>query len=208
MSEIAYSKGEEKLNILSHGSGFILSMAGLIIMLSKTNGLKEGIAASIFGTSLLLLYAASTLYHSSKNKKARARLRVFDHAAIFVLIAGTYTPVCLITLNPSTGIPLLIIIWIIALLGIVLKVFFTGKYKILSTIAYVGMGWLGIFAIQSLIEKMNTSGLLLLALGGLLYTVGAIIYSKKSIPFNHAIFHFFVLLGSGSHFAMVNCYIL
>ncbi|MEQ9007977.1 MAG: hemolysin III family protein, partial [Ekhidna sp.] len=146
--------------------------------------------------------------HAAKDSKARAKLRVFDHAAIYVLIAGTYTPICLITLRESIGTILLWVIWGVALCGIILKLFFTGRFDRLSTIMYVIMGWIAIFAIKPLLETMDTQGLIWLLAGGIFYTLGAMLYSIRSLPFNHAIFHFFVLGGSLSHFIMIYIHVL
>lgn len=180
----------------------------MLFMIIKSENSIEIVSSITFGISLITLYLASTLYHSSKNPKRRARLRIFDHAAIYVLIAGTYTPVCLITLSQSIGTVLLVVIWTVAICGIILKLFFTGKYDRLSTIMYVAMGWIAIFAVKPLLESMETVGLLWLLAGGVFYTLGAILYSIRSLPFNHAVFHFFVLGGSTSHFIMIYNHVL
>lgn len=208
MSEVHYLPKEERLNVLTHGAGALLSLIGLVLLIGKAHELKEIIAASIFGISLILLYTASTLYHSSKNPYLRAKLRIFDHAAIYVLIAGTYTPVCLITLNQNIGNTLLIVIWGIGICGVLLKLFFTGKYDKLSTIMYIAMGWVAVFAIKPLLNEMSPEGLIWLLIGGIFYTIGAALYSIKSLSYNHAIFHCFVLAGSFSHFIMIYKYIL
>ncbi len=201
-----YSKSEERLNIITHGLGLLLSIAGLPFLIIKSfefSGFWKPASLYIFGISLIVLYAASTFYHSAKEVKLRRRLNIFDHAAIFVLIAGTYTPFTLIPLEGTTGWVIFGLTWGFALVGIVLKLFFTGKYDKLSTIMYVLMGWQIIFAIKPLMESLSANGLKLLFLGGVFYTVGAILYSIKRLPFNHAIFHVFVLLGSLSHFFSV-----
>ena len=208
---IYYSPLEEKINILSHAFGYLLSFIALILMLVKS--ISSGsflaiISALVFGISLLTLYAASTLYHRSREEKLRARLRIFDHAAIYVLIAGTYTPFTLITLKGNTGWILFTMVWTMALIGIILKLFFTGKYNILSTAMYVGMGWLIIFAINPLMATLPSEGLYYLLAGGAFYTIGAIFYAFKKLNFTHATFHIFVLLGSFSHFMAVYFYVL
>lgn len=208
MSEVHYSAPEERLNILTHGFGMIASLLALVVMLHKSDTTSQITSSLVFGLSLLLLFSASTFYHAAKEKKLRARLRIFDHAAIYVLIAGTYTPVCLITLDNSIGQTLLIVIWSVAIGGVVVKLFFTGKYDKLSTFMYIAMGWIAIFAIKPLLVSMSADGLLWLLAGGIFYTMGAILYSIKSIPMNHAIFHVFVLGGSISHFLMVFLHIL
>ncbi|MEP0273761.1 PAQR family membrane homeostasis protein TrhA [Ekhidna sp.] len=208
MSEAHYSAPEERLNVLSHGFGIIASIAALMMMVIEADSFIEYISTIVFGMSLILLYSASTLYHAAKESKLRARLRIMDHAAIYILIAGTYTPVCLITLSESVGQLLFYVIWSVGIFGVVLKLFFTGKYDRLSTIMYIAMGWIAIFAIKPLLSTMNTEGLLWLLAGGVFYTLGAVLYSIKSIPFNHAVFHFCVLGGSASHFMMIYLHVL
>lgn len=211
-SEIkSYSRFEEKLNISSHAIGVLLSIIALILLVthaSLNGNIWHIVSFSIFGASLLVLYAASTFYHSTKKPDLRAKLRVLDHASIYVLIAGTYTPFALVTLNGSTGWTIFAISWGLALSGIILKLFFTGRFKIISTSMYLFMGWMIIFAIQPLIDNLSSEGLFWLVAGGLAYTIGAILYGIKAIKFNHAIFHVFVLIGSACHFAAVYFYVL
>lgn len=208
MSEATYSPAEERLNIWTHAAGMILSFIGLIFLLLKADSDIAIVSSAVFGASLIILYAASTFYHAAKNPVRRAKLRIFDHAAIYVLIAGTYTPVCLITLSESVGTLLCIVIWSVAIGGVILKLFFTGRFDKLSTVLYVAMGWIAIFAIKPLLATMSTEGLLWLLAGGVFYTVGAVLYSIRSLPFNHAIFHFFVLGGSACHYWMVYMHVL
>lgn len=208
--ENTYPPKEEKFNIWSHFIGFILSIAALVVLVVKSSlfgNVWHIVSYSIYGASLILLYLASTLYHKSKKPKIRARLNIFDHAAIYVLIAGTYTPFTLVTLNGTTGWILFGMTWGTAILGVIFKLFFTGKYDRLSTIMYVVMGWMVIFAIKPLIENLSTQGLVWLSLGGIFYTVGAVFYSREKLAFNHAIFHVFVLLGSISHFVSIFFYV-
>jgi len=206
-----YSPLEERTNVISHAVGFILGIVGLVLMVVRASLYGNAwhiVGVSIFGASLVCLYAASTIYHSSKDPKIRARLRVVDHATIYVLIAGTYTPFTLITLNGWVGWVIFGITWGMALTGIILKLFFTGRYNLLSTLMYVFMGWIVIFAIKPLINNLSADGLFWLMAGGVAYTVGAILYGIKKIRFNHAIFHLFVLLGSLCHFLCVYWYVL
>lgn len=206
-----YSPLEEKTNIISHAIGLALSIVGTLLMLLRANRSGEIlhiISAGIFGASLIALYAASTFYHSAKDPKARARLRINDHATIYLLIAGTYTPFTLITLKGWVGWTVFGVSWGMAACGIALKLFFTGRYNLLSTLMYVFMGWIIIIAIKPLVNSISPDGLLWLVAGGLAYTTGAVIYSIKKIPFNHAIFHMFVLLGSFCHFVSVYVYVL
>lgn len=211
MSTQFYSALEEKTNIISHAIGFILSIVALVLMVVRAGRYGNGldiVSVSIFGASLIVLYAASTIYHSTKGPARRNRLRVIDHATIYVLIAGTYTPFALVVLNGATGWMIFAASWAMAVSGIILKLFFTGKYNRLSTLMYVFMGWIIVFAIIPLIENLSRQGLFWLFAGGVAYTTGAILYSIKKVKFNHAIFHMFVLLGSFCHFVSVYFYVL
>ncbi|PIE43572.1 MAG: hemolysin D [Gammaproteobacteria bacterium] len=206
-----YSPREEKINIISHAIGFILSIVALILLSTHANrhgNIWHVVSFNIFGVSLIVLYAASTLYHSAKKPELRRRLRIIDHASIYVLIAGTYTPFTLVTLNGPIGWTIFGISWGLALTGIVLKLFFTGKYELISTLMYVFMGWIIVFAVKPLVNSLSSDGLLWLAAGGMAYTVGAILYSIRKIKFNHAIFHILVLIGSACHFFSVFFYVL
>jgi hemolysin III len=206
-----YPQKEEQLNIITHGIGLLLSVLGLFLLIYKGLTLESTrimISFIIFGASLILLYAASTLYHSTKDLKKRFYFKILDHIAIFILIAGTYTPFALVTLKGSTGWIILGVVWAIALFGTILKLFFTGRFKILSTLLYVGMGWVIIFAIEPLMENLSSPGLMWLLGGGVAYTLGAILYSISRISYNHAIFHFFVLLGSYCHFMAIYRHVL
>ena len=202
-----YSSLEEKWNIRTHAFGFVASIAGLFFLLNHSETALQISASLVFGLSLCILYLASTMYHAATEDGARQKLRIFDHAAIYVLIAGTYTPVCLIPLGNTSGLTLLVVIWGIAALGVILKLFFTGRFDRLSTVMYVAMGWVAVFAINSILQSMETTELLWLLAGGIFYTVGAVIYAIRKIPFNHAIFHVFVLGGSACHFKMIHAII-
>lgn len=209
MSE--YSPREEKLNIISHGIGFVLSIVALILLVIQATvfgNIWHIVSVSIFGVSLIVLYAASTLYHSAKRKTLRNRLKIFDHSAIYVLIAGTYTPFTLVTLSGTIGWIIFGVSWALALIGITLKIFFTGRYNLLSTIMYVLMGWIIVFAINPLIDNLPLAGVYWLIAGGVAYTIGAVLFSIERIKFNHAIFHVFVLIGSFCHFYSVLFYVL
>jgi hemolysin III len=206
-----YSEKEEKLNVLTHAFGLLMSSIGLPFLLLKSlqyNGFWKPISIVIFGISLVILYAASTFYHASKDPKIRRKLNIFDHAAIYVLIAGTYSPFTIIVLEGSLGWIIFGCTWAFALVGIILKLFYTGRYDKLSTVMYILMGWQIILVINPLIDVFSPEGLRLLFAGGVFYTVGALIYSSKKIKYNHAVFHVFVLLGSTSHYLCVYNYIL
>ena len=205
-----YSPTEEKLNIWSHAFGIFLSIIALVLLIIKAvqqDNIWMLISFPIFGVSLILLYLASTLYHASKEPQKRFKLKVFDHAAIYVLIAGSYTPFTLVSLNGETGWLIFSMVWVMAFTGIILKLFFTGRFKIVSTAMYVLMGWLIVFYFQDLTAHLHEKGVFYLILGGVLYTIGAILYSIKKIKFNHAIFHFFVLAGSFCHFLSIYLYV-
>lgn len=206
-----YNPKEEKLNVISHALGLVLSIAALVLLVvfaSLEGSAWHIVSFSIYGASLIVLYSASTFYHYSRTPKLRHRLNVFDHAAIYVLIAGTYTPFTLVVLDGWVGWTIFGVSWGLALVGVILKLFFTGRFDKVSTIAYVLMGWLIIFAIKPLVSGLSFGGLMWLLGGGLAYTIGAILYSIKSIRYNHAIFHIFVLLGSFAHFVAVFFYVL
>lgn len=206
-----YSPIEEKINITTHAIGFILSIVAFVLLFTHANlhgDVWHIVSFSIFGASLIILYSASTFYHSAKKSELRSRLKIFDHASIYILIAGTYTPFTLVTLNGTIGWVIFGTSWGLALTGIILKFFFTGKYNLISTIMYVLMGWVIVFAIKPLINNLPLEGLLWLLAGGIFYTIGAILYSIKKIKFNHAIFHMFVLSGSFCQFMSVFFYVL
>ncbi|MDD2799149.1 MAG: hemolysin III family protein [Bacteroidales bacterium] len=201
-----YAPAEERINVWSHGLGVLLSVIGTVLLVQRgvaLNDVMRIVSFSIFGASMILLYSASTIYHNSKTPKIRARLNVFDHASIYVLIAGSYTPFTLVTLNGWVGWTIFGIAWGSALVGITLKLFFIGKYKLLSTIMYVMMGWIIVFAISPLMKNMSSEGLSWLLAGGISYTIGAVLYSLKGLKFNHAVFHVFVLIGTICHFVTV-----
>ncbi len=205
-----YSKKEEMLNVITHGFGLFLSVIGLILLILK--GIENGtalhiISFTIFGLSLIILYTASTLYHYFQEPTIRKKLNIFDHSAIYILIAGTYTPVALITLNGWVGWTIFGIIWTIAFIGVFLKLFYTGRFDKISTASYVAMGWVVVVAIKPLINNLPLNGIYWMIAGGILYTIGAVLYSIPKLKYNHAIFHIFVLLGSFSHFMMVYFYV-
>ncbi len=206
-----YEPKEERLNVITHAIGLVLSVVALVLLVvfaSLEGTAKHIVSFSIYGASLIVLYSASTFYHYSQKPKLRKRLNIFDHSAIYVLIAGTYTPFTLVVLKGWVGWTIFGVSWGLAIVGIVLKLFFTGKYDKISTFAYVLMGWLIIFAIKPLVQNLPLNGLMWLLAGGIFYTVGAVLYSIKNLKYNHAIFHIFVLLGSFAHFIAVFFYVL
>ena len=200
-----YSFGEEIANAVTHGVGWFLSAAGLGVLL--TLGAIKGtatdiVAVLIFGLSLILMYGASTLYHALPSPRAKSFFKTFDHVAIYVLIAGTYTPLCLLNLKGVTGWMLFAVIWILAFAGIFLSIVRPGK-RILELGLYLGMGWAAAAVIPALIGAISPVGLKLLIAGGLSYTVGVVFYVWKKLPYGHMVWHLFVLAGSILHFLAI-----
>lgn len=202
---------DELASALTHGLGAVAALAGgaVLITLAALYGDAWQLAASIvFGITLLLLYVASTLYHSIQHPVAKARLKVFDHCAIYLLIAGTYTPFTLIGLRGPWGWGLFIAIWTLALGGVIFKLFYTGRFKLLSTLIYIAMGWLVLVAIKPMLVSLDAWTLGWLLAGGAFYTLGTYFYHRESIPYSHAIWHLFVLAGSVCHFVAVTAQVL
>ncbi|MBO9490194.1 hemolysin III family protein [Endozoicomonas sp. G2_1] len=202
----AYSPAEELANAISHGIGAILSVVGLICLLGlaiASQDLVRITSFAIYGASLVLLFLASTLYHAIVNQKVKQLFKLLDHCAIYLLIAGTYTPLMLITLEGTVGYIMLSVIWLIAIAGITFKIKCGSKYPIISVSTYLGMGFLSIAVIQQLYINLSTAGLTLLAVGGAIYALGVIFYIQKKVPFSHAIWHLFVLAGAACHFFMI-----
>ncbi|MCS6967882.1 MAG: hemolysin III family protein [Bernardetiaceae bacterium] len=200
---------EELANAITHAIGVILSLLGGGLLIDKAIGLKDHrilISFIIYGSSVLFLFLASTLYHSFTNQVLKKRWRVIDHIGIYLMIAGTYTPFAMVTLKGWWGNLLLGLVWSIAIAGIIFKIFFTGKLKLFSTASYLVMGWIAVIAVKPLYETLHFNGLLLMVVGGLLFSAGVIFYLRKKGPFNHAIWHLFVLGGSICHFFAIFLY--
>ncbi|WP_283635389.1 PAQR family membrane homeostasis protein TrhA [Aquaticitalea lipolytica] len=201
---------EEQLNAWSHGIGALLGIAGLVLLVVFTQNTIEWSLFSVivYGISIIVLFAASTFYHAVKGEKRKHYFRIVDHISIYLLIVGTYTPVLLITLPDSLGWLLFWTVWGIAAFGVILKLFFTGRFEVFSTLLYLVMGWLIVFDFSTLADRMDTNGLLLLFSGGLFYTVGIVFYAIHKIPYNHVIWHLFVLGGAICHFFMIFGYVI
>jgi hemolysin III len=205
-----YSAKEEVANAVTHGIGALLSIAALVILIIQAalyGNVWHVVSVAIFGASLVILYTCSTLLHSLRGK-AKDVFEILDHSAIYLLIAGTYTPFLLVTLRGPLGWSLFGIVWGLALVGIVFKAYFVKKFILLSTLFYIGMGWMIIVAFPVLLRLLPTGGILWLVIGGVLYTVGSLFYVWRGIPYHHAIWHSFVIAGSVSHFFAVLLYVI
>ncbi|MBD3223482.1 MAG: hemolysin III family protein [Caldithrix sp.] len=201
-----YSIREEIFNSISHGMGVLLSIAGLavlIVMAVSRGTVWHVIGFAVFGSTLIILYLFSTLYHSFRSPRLKNLFARLDHAAIFILIAGTYTPFTLTTLRGSLGWTIFAVIWTLAIFGVVLRSIYLRRFRKLSVVLYVGMGWLVVFALREIFIHLPLQSFIFLLTGGLFYTIGVIFYAWRRLPFNHAIWHVFVLLGSIFHFFSV-----
>lgn len=206
-----YTLGEEIANSISHGAGAALAVAGLVVLtvLAALRGSAwHVVGCTIFGATLVLLYTASTLYHAIPHPRAKAVLRVLDHSAIFLLIAGTYTPFTLVTLRGPWGWALFGVVWGLAVLGIVLQAGLLRVHAAVSVLLYVGMGWAVVVAIKPLIAALAPGGLALLVIGGVAYTAGITFYGWRRLPYHHAAWHGFVLAGSVLHYFAVLFYVI
>jgi hemolysin III len=204
------TKLEEQLNAWTHGIGAALGIAALVLLIIYVDNTKPWSLFSVivYGISIIVLFLASTFYHAVKGEKRKHYFRIVDHVSIYFLIAGTYTPVLVITLTDSLGWPLFWTVWGIAAFGVILKLFFTGKFEIFSTLLYLVMGWLIIFDFSNLSDAIGPNGILWLFAGGLSYTVGIIFYALQKVPYFHVIWHLFVLGGAVCHFFMIFLYMI
>lgn len=201
-----YTKTEEIFNGISHGIGVVFGIVALILLLVvsiSNRDIPSIVGFSIYGICIILMYLSSTLYHSITIEKAKRVLRVFDHSSIFLFIAGTYTPIALLALEGMMRIFILVVVWAIAIGGVVFKIITYNKfdkYKILSVLIYIAMGWIAVFPIKAIINATSMNFFYWLLAGGILYTIGTLFYGNKKIPFNHGIWHLFVLAASIAHF--------
>lgn len=208
-----YTTREEVANSITHGLGIIFGIVVLSVLLYMSinkGDIKAVVAFSIYGGCLILMYLSSTLYHSVSVQKIKSILRVFDHCSIFLFIAGTYTPVAILTLTGNMRIITLSVMWSIAIGGVIFKIATFNKfdkYKVISLILYIGMGWITVFSLKPIIQETSIRFIMWLAGGGLIYTLGTIFYSNKKIPYNHAIWHLFVLGGTVAHFIGIYKYL-
>ncbi|MBS0882818.1 hemolysin III family protein [Pantoea sp. JGM49] len=206
-----YSVAEEIANSISHGIGCIFGIVGLVLLLTQAVEMRADTIAitsySLYGGSMILLFLASTLYHAIPHQKAKYSLKKFDHCAIYLLIAGTYTPFLLVGLKSPLAQGLMVVIWSLALAGIIFKLTIAHRFKVLSLITYLSMGWLSLVVIYQLATRLSAGGVWLLAAGGIVYSLGVIFYVSRRIPYNHAIWHGFVLGGSVLHFCAIYFYV-
>ncbi len=201
-----YTMGEEMTNSITHGVGWILAIAALVLLVvsSSINGdVWLIVACSIYGAGLVFLFAGSTLYHSIRSEGAKKVFKIIDHSAIFFLIAATYTPFTLTLLRGPLGWALFGIVWSGFVLGTLFKVFFAGRMKWLSVAIYVALGWCILVAIRPLVRILPLDGILFLLAGGIAYSLGAVIYSKKDVKYSHPVWHMYVLLGAFFHFCSI-----
>ena len=206
-----FSLAEEIWHAITHGLGLVLSIAGLTTLVAYAALSESSIAvisSAIYGVTLIILYGSSTLYHAITHHKVKSLFQTFDHASIYVLIAGTYTPITLVTLGGTLGWSIFAINWSTAIFGIYMKFAYPGRFEKLSLVLYLLMGWLIVVAMKPLLEVMPSGGIELLVAGGLAYTFGVIFYVKDSKPYYHAIWHLFVLAGSIFHYLMTLLYVI
>ncbi|NKG28809.1 hemolysin III family protein [Erwinia rhapontici] len=207
-----YSVAEEIANSISHGIGCLLGVIGLVLMLDQAIDNRAGalaiISYSLYGCSIILLFLASTLYHSIPGERAKFWLKKLDHSAIYLLIAGTYTPFLLVGLKSPLAHWLMVVIWGLALTGVLFKLVFAHRFEALSLVTYMLMGWLSVIVLYQMVMTLPAGSVWLLAAGGIIYSLGVIFYVAKRIPYNHAIWHGFVLGGSLCHFLAIYLYVV
>ncbi len=205
MSDSTLYHQEERLNAISHGLGILLGVIGAFVLWNKQDSPNswETWSILIYSGCIVLLFSASTLYHAVNDPRIKRRLRVLDHISIYFLIAGTYTPVALLTLSESKGVLLFIIVWGITLAGTLFKIFYTGKLEYLSLVLYLVMGWLIVVDFPFLWEELSAFGVTMLFLGGGFYSLGIVFYAVRKIPYNHFIWQLFVLGGAISHWFLI-----
>ena len=207
----AWTVGEEVAHAITHGIGLAAAIAGLVVLVVFAAATRDPwriTACAVYASTLVLLYGASTLYHALSATRARAVFRVLDHSAIFLLIAGTYTPFALVSLRGPWGWTLFGIVWGLAVLGIVAKAVFGTRWPILSTVIYVGMGWVVLVAVKPLVANVPPAAIAWLVAGGVAYTGGVVFYAWTRLRYSHAIWHVFVLAGSLCHYVAVIRYVV
>lgn len=211
MCATTYTAREEIANSLTHGVGVPLSLAGwvaLVVTAAREGDVWQVTSTAVFGATLVLLYSASTLYHVLRGEQRKVLLRKFDHAAIFLLIAGTYTPFVLVSLRGAWGWSLFGIVWGLAVVGVTLKFWFAGRFRLASTLIYLGMGWLVLIALKPLLAALPRAGFIWLLAGGACYSLGTVFYLWKRLAYHHAVWHLWVLAGSLCHWIAVFGYVV
>lgn len=211
MGRAIASPEEELANTLTHGFGLLISVIGFVALMflaQQQGDFWRIISCGVYGSSLVILYAASTCYHGIKSARRKQIFKIIDHCAIYLLIAGSYTPFTLIALQGPWGWGLFCAIWSLACAGIIFKLFFTGRFEKLSTAIYLLMGWMAIIAIEELVNALSYEGLIWLILGGIFYSAGVIFYVREKLRFHHAIWHLFVLGGSACHYVSILLYVV
>lgn len=208
VSGISYSKREEWLNSISHGLGFVLSIIGLILLIARSQGAISVVATAIYGSTLILMFLSSTVYHSVGNAELKSLFKLLDHSAIYLLIAGTYTPFLLVSLDGWLSWSMTVVIWSIAAIGVFFKVFARHRFPKLSVVTYLVMGWFAVLLIHPLYQAVPGAGMLLLLAGGLCFSVGVLFYVAKNTPYTHAVWHVFVMAGCICHFFSIYCFVI
>ena len=211
MGRAIASQEEEFANTLTHGFGLFISVCGfaaLMFLAQQQGDFWRIFSCGVYGSSLVILYAASTCYHGVKCLERKRVFKIIDHCAIYLLIAGSYTPFTLISLQGPWGWKMFYAIWALACMGIVFKLFFTGRFEKLSTAIYLLMGWMAILAVEELVVALSYEGLSWLIAGGLFYSTGVIFYVREKPRYHHAIWHLFVISGSACHYISILCYVL
>ncbi|MCL7928647.1 PAQR family membrane homeostasis protein TrhA [Halomonas llamarensis] len=200
-----FSEMEERLHSISHGIGAVLSLVGMALLLVTASLASHVdpwkiVSLSLYGTTLILLYTASTLYHGIPHRRWKRYFKLLDHCSIYLLIAGTYTPFLLVNMRDTTGWVLFAAVWGLALVGIAGKLLWPERFAVLRVVIYLLMGWMIVLASDEMAASLSSTGIVLLAAGGVFYTLGVIFYAVRAIPFNHAIWHLFVIAGSACHY--------
>jgi hemolysin III len=203
-----YSPLEESLNAVTHGLGFVAAFVGLVLMLLRVEGIYGQVACVVYGLSMMMMFLSSALYHGVSRPELKKVLKTIDHSAIYVLIAGTYTPLMVLAVGGTVGLLAMVLIWSIAITGILFKCFANNRFPKLSLVTYLLMGWLAVFFIYPLYNALEATGIYLLLAGGLCYTVGVVFYAAKKIQFTHAIWHLFVAAGCFCHFLTIYSYVI
>lgn len=203
-----YSVLEEWLNSISHGMGFVAAIIGLVFMLLRAESTTSVTASAIYGATLIIMFLSSTVYHAVTQSNAKGVLKLFDHSAIYLLIAGTYTPLTLVAIGGTIGVGSTVFIWLLAVAGVTFKLLAKHRFPKISVITYLVMGWIAIALIYQLYQAVPANGLWLLAAGGLLFSVGVLFYISKSKQYTHAIWHLFVLAGCSCHYFSIYYYVV